>query len=101
MSIAHNEMSIGHTEMSVRPSVQQKCPLDIQMSIRPLDEQKCPVDIEMSIRPMDRWTNGHCLMANTLVSYPPRVMLNHITSFRGGSRVRPISRLTDVFFAKK
>ena len=80
MSIGHNEMSIGHTEMSIRPSDKQKCPLDIQMSIRPLDEQKCPVDIEMSIRPMDRWTNGHCLRANTLVSYPHGVMLKHITS---------------------
>ena len=70
MSIGHNEMSIGHTGMSIRPSDKQKCPLDIQMSIRPLD-------IEMSIRPMDRWTNGHCLMANTLVSYPHGVMLNH------------------------
>ena len=49
MSIRHNEMSIGHTGMSIRPSDKQKCPLDIQMSIRPLDEQKCPVDIEMSI----------------------------------------------------
>ena len=33
-------MSIGHTEMSIRPS----------------NKQKCPLDIEMSIRPMDRWT---------------------------------------------
>ena len=49
MSIGHNEMSIAHTGMSIRPSDKQKCPLDIQMSIRPLDEQKCPVDIEMSI----------------------------------------------------
>ena len=56
MFIGYNEMSIGHTEMSILPSDKEKCPLDIQMSIRPLDEQKCPVDIEMSIRPMDRWT---------------------------------------------
>ena len=56
--------------MSIRPLDEQKCPLDIQMSIRPLDEQKCPLDIQMSIRPLDEWTNGHCLMASTLVSYP-------------------------------
>ena len=49
MSIGHNEMPIGHTEISVRPSDKQKCPLDIQMSICPLDEQKCPVDIEISM----------------------------------------------------
>ena len=96
MLIEHNEMSIGHTGMSIRPSDKQKCPLDfqmsirplgeqkcpvdIEMSIRPLDEQKCPVDIEMSIRPMHRWTNRHCLMANSLVFYPHGVMLNRITS---------------------
>ena len=50
MSIGHNEMSIGHTGMSIRPSDKQKCPLEFQMSIRPLNEQKCPVDISMSIR---------------------------------------------------
>ena len=65
-------MSIGQTEMSIRPMDErkcpldiqmsirsldeQKCPLDIQMSIRPLDEQKCPLDIQMSIRPLDEWT---------------------------------------------
>ena len=65
-------MSIGQTEMSIRPlderkcplDIQmsicpldkQKCPLDIQMSIRPVDEQKCPLDIQMSIRPLDEWT---------------------------------------------
>ena len=42
-------MSIGHTQMSIRPLDEQKCPVDIQMSIRPMDEQKCPVDIQMSI----------------------------------------------------
>ena len=76
------EMFTGHTEISIRLSIGQT-EMSIgqtEMSIRPLDEQKCPVDIEMSIRPMDRWTNGHCLMANTLVSYPHGVMLNHITS---------------------
>ena len=56
--------------MSICPLDEQKCPLDIQMSIRPLDELKCPLDIQMSIRPLDEWTNGHCLMASTLVSYP-------------------------------
>ena len=56
-------MSIGQTEMSIRPLDEQKCPLDeqkcpldIQMSIRPLDELKCPLDIQMSIRPLDEWT---------------------------------------------
>ena len=42
-------MSIGHTQISIRPLGKQKCPVDIQMSIRPMDEQKCPVDIQMSI----------------------------------------------------
>ena len=69
MSIGQTEMSIGHsyvhssngrTEMSIGHKY---------MSIRPLDEQKCPLDIQMSIRPLDEWTNGHCLMAMTLVSY--------------------------------
>ena len=46
-------MSIGQTEMSIRPLDEQKCPLDIQMCIRPLDKQKCPLDIQMSIRPFD------------------------------------------------
>ena len=49
-------MSIGHTEMSIRPSDKQKCPLDIQMSIRPLDKQKRPLDVQMSLRPLDEWT---------------------------------------------
>ena len=57
-------MSIGQTEMSIRPLDEQKCPLDIQMSIRPLDEmsirpldeQKCPLGIQMSICPLDEWT---------------------------------------------
>ena len=30
--------------------------------------------------PFVQWTNAHCLMANTLVSYPHAVRLNHITS---------------------
>ena len=68
--------------MSIRPLDEQKCPLDIQMSIRPLDEQKCPLDIQMSIRPLDEWTNGHCLMASTLVSYPHGVRLSQITSLQ-------------------
>ena len=70
--------------MSIRPMDEQKCPLDIQMSIRPLDEQKCPLDIQMSIRPLDEWTNGHCLMASTLVSYPHGVrrMLNTSVSYK-------------------
>ena len=88
--------------MSIRPLDELKCPLDIQMSIgqtemsigqtemsighsnvhRPLDEQKCPLDIQMSIRPLDKWTNGHCLMASTLVSYPHGVRLIQITSLQ-------------------
>ena len=67
--------------MSIRPLDEQKCPLDIQMSIRPLDEQKCPLDIQMSIRPLDEWTNGHCLMASTLVSYPHGVRLSQIRHY--------------------
>ena len=58
-------MSIGQTEMSIRPLDERKCPLDIQMSICPLDKQKCPLDIQMSIRllsirqwPFVQWTNG-------------------------------------------
>ena len=47
-------MSIGHTQMSIRPLDEQKCPLDIHMSIRPMDEQKCPFDIQMSIRPLGK-----------------------------------------------
>ena len=97
MSIGRTEMSIGHsyvrssfgrTEMSIGHSNvhsaldKQKCPLDIQMSIRPLDEQKYPLDIQMSIRPLDDWTNGHCLMATTLVSYPHGVRLSQITSLQ-------------------
>ena len=49
-------MSIGCTEMSIRPLDEQKCPVDIPTSIRPLDKQKCLLDIPMSIRPMDEWT---------------------------------------------
>ena len=91
MSIGHSnvhsssgptEMSIGHKYMSIRPLDKQKCPLDIQMSICPVDEQKCPLDIQMSIRPLDEWTNGHCLMASTLVSYPHGVRLSQITSLQ-------------------
>ena len=69
-------------QMSIRPLDEQKCPLDIQMSIRPLDEQKCPLDIQMSNCPLDEWTNGHCLIASTLVSYPHGVRLNQITSLQ-------------------
>ena len=69
-------------QMSICPLDKQKCPLDIQMSIRPLDEQKCPLDIQMSIRPLDEWTNGHCLMASTLVFYPHGVRLSQITSLQ-------------------
>ena len=99
-------------QMSIRPLDEQKCPLDIQMSIRPLDKQKCPLDIQMSIRPVDQqicpldinicpfvhgtnrnvrwtfkclfvhWTNGHCLMASTLVSNPHGVRLSQITSLQ-------------------
>ena len=47
-------MSIGHTQMSIPPLDEQKCPLDIHMSIRPMDEQKCPFDIQMSIRPLGK-----------------------------------------------
>ena len=66
-------------QISICPLDKQKCLLDNQMSIRPLDEQKCPLDIQMSIRPLDEWTNGHCLMASTLVSYPHGVRLIQIT----------------------
>ena len=69
-------------QMSIRPLDKQKCPLDIQMSIRPMDEQKCPFDIQISIRPMDEWTNGHCLMASTLVSCRHGVRLSQITSLQ-------------------
>ena len=69
-------------QMSIRPLDKQKCPLDIHMSIRPLAEQKCPLDIEMSNCPLDEWTNGHCLIASTLVSYPHGVRLNQITSLQ-------------------
>ena len=69
-------------QMSICPLDKQKCPLDIQMSIRPVDEQKCPLDIQMSIRPLDEWTNGHCLMASTLVSNPHGVRLSQITSLQ-------------------
>ena len=91
MSIGHSnvhsssgptEMSIGHKYMSTRPLDKQKCPLDIQMSIRPVDQQKCLLDIQMSIRPLDEWTNGHCLMASTLVSNPHGVRLSQITSLQ-------------------
>ena len=75
--------------MSIRPLDELKCPLDIQMSICPLDkqkcpldEQKCPLDIQMSIRPLDEWTNGHRLMASTLVSYPHGVRFSQITSLQ-------------------
>ena len=47
MSIGQTEMSIrpldiGQTEMSIRPLDEQKCPLD---------KQKCPLHIHMSVRP--------------------------------------------------
>ena len=32
--------------------------------------------------PFVHWTNGHCLMASTLVSYPHRVRLSQITSLQ-------------------
>ena len=82
MSVGQTEMSIGHsyvhsssgrTEMSIGHKY---------MSIRPLDKQKCPLDIQMSIRPLDEWTNGHCLMATTLVSYPHGVRFSQITSLQ-------------------
>ena len=91
MSIGHIKMSIRplddlkcplDIQMSICPLDKQKCPLDIQMSIRPLDEQKCPLDIQMFIRPLDEWTNGHCLMASTLVFYPHGVRLSQITSLQ-------------------
>ena len=69
-------------QMSIRPVNEQKCPLDIQMSIRPVDEQKCPLNIQMSTRPLDEWTNGHCLMATTLVPYPHGVRLSQIKSLQ-------------------
>ena len=69
-------------QMSIRPLDEQKCPLDIQMSIRSQDKQKCPLDIQMPIRPLDEWTNGQCLMATTLVSYPHGVRLSQITSLQ-------------------
>ena len=81
-SIGRTEISIGHKYMFIRPLDKQKCPLDIQMSIRPVDEQKCPLDIQMSIRPLDEWTNGHFLIANTLVSYPQGARLSQITSLQ-------------------
>ena len=52
------------------------------MSIRPLNEQKYPLDIQMSIRPLDEWTNGHCRIANSLVSNPHGVRLSQITSLQ-------------------
>ena len=82
MSIGQTEMSIGYsyvhsssgrTEMSIGHKY---------ISIRPLDEQKCPLGIQISIRPLDEWTNGHCLMATTLVSYPHGVRLSQITSLQ-------------------
>ena len=36
----------------------------------------------MSIRPLDKWTNGHCLMASTLVCNPHGVRLSQITSLQ-------------------
>ena len=75
MSIGHSNVhsSIGQTEMSIGHKY---------MSIRPLDEQKCPLDIQMSTRPLDEWTNGHCLMATTLVPYPHGVRLSQIKSLQ-------------------
>ena len=64
--------SIGRTEMSIGHS-------NVHSS---MDEQKCPLDIQMSTRPLDEWTNGHCLMATTLVSYPHGVRLSQITSLQ-------------------
>ena len=89
-------------QMSIRPVDQQKCPLDIQMSIRPMDEQKCPLDIQMSIRPMDEWTNGHCLMASTLVSYPHGVrrMLNMTVSYPQGVMLDRITSLQQFWHCK-
>ena len=70
------------TQMSIRPLDKQKCSLDIQMSVRPVEEKKCPLDIQMSICPLDEWTNGHCLMASTLVSNPHGVRLSQTTSLQ-------------------
>ena len=102
------------------PLDKQKCPLDIHiyvhssngriemsighkyMSIRPLDEQKCPLDIQMSIRPLDEWTNGHCLMASTLVSYPHGVrrMLNTTVFYPQGVMLDRITSLQQFWHCK-
>ena len=89
-------------QMSICPMDEQKCPLDIQMSIRPLDEQKCPLDIQMSIRPLDEWTNGHCLMASTLVSYPHGVrrMLNTTVFYPQGVMLDRITSLQQFWHCK-
>ena len=79
MSIGHSYVhsSNGRTEMSIGHKY---------MSIRPLDEQKCSLDIQMSIGPLDEWTNGHCLMASTLVSYPHGVRPLSYTITGGAAR---------------
>ena len=89
-------------QMSICPMDEQKCLLDIQMSIRPLDEQKCPLDIQMSIRPLDEWTNGHCLMASTLVSYPHGVrrMLNTTVFYPQGVMLDRITSLQQFWHCK-
>ena len=68
-------LSIGRTEMSIGHSNAHSSTGRTEMSIG-------HPNVHSSIGRMDEWTNGHCLMASTLVSYPHGVRLNQITSLQ-------------------
>ena len=74
MSIGHSNvhLSIGQTEMSIGHS-------NVHSSI---GRTEMSIGHPNVIRPLDEWTNGHCLMASTLVSYPHGVRLSQITSLQ-------------------
>ena len=79
-------MSIGQTEMSIRPLDKQKCPLDIQMCIRHFGQTEMSIGrTEMSIgHPNVHSSIGRMdsVLATTLVSYPHGVRLSQITSLQ-------------------
>ena len=62
--ITRTEMSIGHTKISIFVHWRNR---NVHWTF------KCP---------FVQWTNGHCRMLNTSVSYPQGVMLDRITSLQ-------------------
>ena len=65
-SIGRTEMSVGHSNVHSSSGTNR----NVQWT------SKCP------FVHLDEWTNGHCLMASTLVSNPHGVRLSQITSLQ-------------------